>query len=151
MKQADNIKMEDNLYEFRKLLFKILVKEGYKYIARNKDGELYTYSNKPVKLERSWLFIKPSDANYHKNISLASCIFTDIKWEDEKPFRIPCVNWKDVPVDTRVIVTGVDDSEWKCHFYKKLNDNAILVFIDGKTSWTTSDVVEVDINNVRLA
>ena len=36
-------------------------------------------------------------------------------------------------------------------FTKNLNDNSILVFRDGKTSWTTDDVVEVDINNVRLA
>ena len=82
---------------------------------------------------------------------MLSHIFTDIEWEDVDPFRIPYVNWDSIPVDTKVIVTGVDGSEWKRHFYKKLNDNAILVFRDGKTSWTAYDVVEVDINNVRLS
>ena len=80
-----------------------------------------------------------------------SRLFADVEWKDEEPFRIPYINLDNAPVDTKVMVTGVDDSEWKCHFYKKLNDNAILVFRDGKTSWTTDDVVEVDINNVRLA
>lgn len=64
------------------------------------------------------------------------------------------VNWDIVPVDTKVLVTGLDGSEWKCHFCRKLDNNSILVFRNGKTSWTANDVadvVEVDINNVRLA
>lgn len=65
------------------------------------------------------------------------------------------VDWDSVPVDTKVIVTGVDGSEWKCHFCKKYDCRTVSVFHDGKTSWTTDDVVdnvvEVDINNVRLA
>lgn len=64
------------------------------------------------------------------------------------------VDWDSVPIDTKVLVTGLDGSEWKCHFYKKVSNNSILAFIDGKTSWTANDVadvVEVDINNVRLA
>ena len=70
---------------------------------------------------------------------------------DVEPFEIPCANWDNVPIDTKVIVTGLDGSEWKCHFYKKVRKNSILVFRDGKTSWTTNNVVVVDINNVRLA
>ena len=143
MKQADNLKMEDNLFYFRNYIIKDLVDRGYKYIARDKDGTIYAYSNKPVKLEKSWLFIKHSNTNYRKNISLVSCIFTDIKWECVEPFRISCADLDSVPVDTKVIVTGLDGSEWHCHFCKKLNDNSILVFRDGKTSWTTDDVVEV--------
>lgn len=82
------------------------------------------------------------------------------------------VNWDNVPVDTKVIVAGVDGSEWKCHFARKVSNNSILLYRDGKTSWTSNDVVgnnsmlvyrdgkiswtsndvvEVDINNVRLA
>ena len=144
------IKMVNNLDELRKYIFIDLIKRGYKYIARDKDGALVAYSDKPIKLERSWFIIPVGGA--WKDISSLSRIFTDIKWEDVvAPFEIPYVNWDNVPVVTKVIVTGVDGREWKCHFYKKLNDNAILAFRDGKTSWTTDDVVEVDINNVRLA
>ena len=145
---TDNLKMTDNLYEFRKFVLKYLMEMSYKYIVRDKDEELYAYSNEPTKQSCGCWF---DNAGRVINISLLSRIFTDIKWEDKKPFEIPCVNWDDVPEDTKVIVAGVDGSEWKCHFYKKVNDNSILVFRDGKTSWTTDDVVEVDINNVRFA
>ena len=146
------INMTDNLYEFRKYILEELIKRGYKYIARDKDGAIYAYSSKPTKLEKSWLIISVDGTR--QDISSLSPVLTDIKWEDEKPFEIKYTNWDSVPIDTNVIVTGVDGSEWNCHFCKKLNDNAILVFRDGKTSWTANDVgevVEVDVNNVRLA
>ena len=92
---TDNLKMTDNLYEVRKFVLSDLIKEGYKYIARDKDGEFYAYSNKPTKLEKSWLFIKPSDTNYLKNISLVSFILADIEWEDVEPFEIPYVELDD--------------------------------------------------------
>lgn len=140
----------DNLYELRKFMFEDLMKMGYKYIARDREGKIYAYSAKPTKQKKEEEWISARTDRY-KDISLLSRIFTDIKWEDAEPFRIPYVNWDDVPVDTKVIVTGEDGSEWKCHFCKKLNDNAILVFRDGKTSWTTNDVVEVDIDRAMLA
>ena len=151
MKQADNLKMTDNLYEFRNYIIKDLIKEGYKYIARDKVGAIVAYSNKPTKREKFWILNIDSDDDDYKDISLLSRIFTDIKWEDEKPFEITYTNWDSVPIDTKVVVTGPDGSEWKCHFCRKLNNNSILVFRDGKTSWTANDVAEVDINNVRLA
>ncbi len=87
------IKMTDNLYEFRKFVLKDLIKMGYKYIARNKDGAIFAYSSKPTKLERAW-FIIPVGGTY-KDISLLSPIFTDIKWEYEKPSRITYVELDD--------------------------------------------------------
>ena len=143
------IKMADNLYELRKTISEDFIKDGYKYIARDKDGAIFAYSDEPIKQERIWRATS-MDSTW-QDISFVSSMFADIKWEDKNPFEIPCVNLDNAPVDTKVIVTGADGSEWKCHFCKKLNDNAILVFIDGKTSWTTDDVVEVDIDNVRLA
>ena len=142
------MKQADNLYELRKDIFEDFMKDGYKYIARDKDGAIFAYSDKPIKREKVWL-LTSTDGTW-QDISLISCLFADVKWKDEEPFRIPYINLDNAPEDTKVIVAGVDGSEWKCHFCKKVNDNAILVFRDGKTSWTTNDVVEVDINNVRL-
>lgn len=84
------INMTDSLFEFRKFVFKDLMKMGYKFIARDKDGAIFAYSRKPIKLERAW-FIIPVDDTY-QNIPLLSCMFTDIKWEDEEPFKIPYVD-----------------------------------------------------------
>lgn len=145
------MKQADNLYELRKLMFKDFMKMGYKYIARDKDGAIFAYSSKPTKREKTWILDFASVDDTYQNISLVSCMFTDVKWEDVEPFIIPYTNWDNVPIDTKVIVIGLDGSEWKCHFCRKLNNNSILVFRNGKTSWTTLEIEEVDINNVRLA
>ena len=97
------IKMADNLYELRKWIFEDFMKDGYKFIARDKDGAICAYSNKPTKRKNIWILSSVDDT--YKDISLVSRMFTDIKWEDKKPFRIPYVNWDDVPVDTPVVYT----------------------------------------------
>ena len=57
MKQADNLKMEDNLHELRKFVLKDLMKMGYKYIARDREGKIYAYADKPTKQkkEEEWI------------------------------------------------------------------------------------------------
>ena len=142
---TDNLKMTDNLYKVRKFVLSDLIKEGYKYIARDKDGEFYAYTNKPVKRSTAWFFDKPSDTNSYKNISLVSFILTDIKWEDENPFNIPYTNWKEVPVDTPVVyASGIDNGKTRVlHFcrYDKEKDRVIL-FTDGRTSFTKKGIIE---------
>ena len=96
MKQADNLKMEDNLYEFRKCIFIKLIKSGYKYIARDKEGTIYAFSFKPTKHGSVWYFnITSEDGGKIEDISLVSCIFNDIEWEDVEPFKIPYVELDD--------------------------------------------------------
>ena len=145
------IKMEDNLYELRQFIFKYYMKIGYEYIARDKDGTIYAYSCKPSKREKAWVIDKASADGKCEDISLLSHIFTDIEWEDVDPFRIPYVNWEEVPVDTKVIVTGEDGSEWKGHFCKKYDCSTVSVFHGGKTSWTATKTQDIDIRRVRLA
>ena len=83
------INMTDDLYELRKYIFKDLMKMGYKYIARDKDGTIYAFSCKPTRQGRAWSFDSYfADGNRLKDISLVSCIFTDIKWEDVAPFNV---------------------------------------------------------------
>lgn len=135
------MKMTDNLYEFRKLVLRDLNKEGYKYIARNKDGALFAHSSKPTKLERAW-FIIPVDGTY-QNISLLSCMFTDIKWEDVEPFRIQYTNWKEVHVDTPVVYTNVNGEKYVRYFCKYDEDNdRVVLYAYGRTSLTEQGIVE---------
>ena len=148
---TDNLKMTDNLYEVRKFVLKDFIKEGYKYIARDKDGEFYAYSNKPVKREECWLFDKPSDTNSHKNISLVSFIFPDIEWEDVEPYRIPCIKWKEVPVDTPVVYTSASGKNYVWYFckYDEANDRVVL-YTDGRTSLTEHGTVEANPERVTI-
>ena len=137
------IKMTDDLYKVRKFVLGNFIKEGYKYIARDKDGEFYAYTNKPVKLEKSWLFVVPSNTNSYKNISLVSFIFPDIKWDDEKPFKIPCIKWQEVPVDTPVVYTNDNGEKYVRYFckYDEENDRVVL-YLDGRTSLTEQGIGE---------
>ena len=135
------IKMTDNLHEFRKFVLKDFIKEGYKYIARDKDGAIFAYSSKPTKLERAW-FIIPVDGT-GQNISFLSHIFTDIKWEDEKPFRIPCIKWKEVPVDTPVVYTSASGKNYVWYFCKyDEENNRVVLYTDGRTSLTEHGTLE---------
>ena len=139
------MKMTDNLYEFRKLVLNDLVKMGYKYIARDKSGTIYAFSSKPIRRETAWVVdIPPCTVDKLKDISLVSRMFTDIKWEDVKPFRIQYTNWKEVPVDTPVVYTGESGKNYVRYFckYDEGNDRVVL-YTDGRTSLTEQGIVEI--------
>ena len=137
------IKMTDNLYEFRKLVLKDLIKEGYKYIARDKNGELFAYANKPIKQEKAWVYDGAYETYAYQKISIVSRIFTDIKWEDGKPFEIPYTNWKEVPLDTPVIYTGISGKNYVLHFCKyDEKNNRVVLYAGGRTSFTENGIIE---------
>ena len=65
--------------------FKCIDKK-YKWIAKDKDGEVYIYIDKPKKEDKCWncnpyYFFKPLD-------TIKDSLFTEIQWEDEEPIRI---------------------------------------------------------------
>ena len=145
------IKMTDNLYEFRKFILKDLIERGYKYIARDSDGTLYAYSHKPIKQYKVWGFEIDTYDKEYENISILKTIFTDIKWEDVEPFRIPYTDWKEVPVDTPVVYTGVSGKNYIRYFckYDEENDRVVL-YIDGRTSLTEQGIIETCPENVTI-
>jgi hypothetical protein len=74
--------------------------EGYKYIARDKDGLLRIYKTPPVKIEPKgvWELKRSPDGNTFKwfvnmldrthGLGFLSHIFSFIKWEDESAYSI---------------------------------------------------------------
>lgn len=56
--------------------------EGYKYIARDGDGELYVYITKPKKGLRNW-----ADARF-KSLRGLDIDFPMVKWSDDEPWKI---------------------------------------------------------------
>lgn len=145
------INMTDNLYEFRKLVLRDLNKEGYKYIARDKEGALFAYSSKPIRRDGVWLFDIASNTNDYKSISLVSRIFTDIEWKDEEPFRIPYTNWKEVHVDTPVVYSSYDGKKYRLYFckYNEENDRVVL-YSSGRTSFTEQGIMETNPERVTI-
>ena len=61
------------------------IDKEYKWIARDRWGEMWIYSDKPKKEDEQWnwntYYFKP--LNIFKN-----SLFTEIKWEDEEPVYI---------------------------------------------------------------
>lgn len=137
------IKMTDNLYEFRKLVLNDLNKEGYKYIARDKDGTIYAYSRPPIKKGCAWNFDKTSNINKVEKMKFLSAIFPDIEWEDVKPFKIQYTNWKEISVDTPVIYTGISGRNFVLHFCKyDEKNNRVVLYAGGRTSFTENGIIE---------
>ena len=138
-----NISMTDNLYEFRNCILEDLMKMGYKYITRDKEGAIYAYSSKPTRRGNEWSFGSVSVDDKLEDISLVSRIFTDIKWEDEEPFKIPYTNWKEVPVNTPVVYTGDNGKTLVRHFCRYNEEsNRVFIYTDGRTSFTGRGTME---------
>lgn len=74
-------KEKPKLTEDEKAVLKALLKEKYKWIARDKNGCLYVYASKPEKVITIWegsgLPMMPFNH-----------LFQFIKWEDEEPYSI---------------------------------------------------------------
>lgn len=56
--------------------------EGYKYMARDGDGELYVYITKPKKGLRNW-----ADARF-KSLAGLDIDLPMVKWSDDEPWKI---------------------------------------------------------------
>ena len=61
------------------------VKDDYKYIARNKDGDLYLHINEP---KRGFAYWVSAPAMEDANIKSFDVDFPMIKWEDSEPWLI---------------------------------------------------------------
>lgn len=57
----------------------------YKWIARDVDGRLFVYIDKPIKGATCW---GRYTYTYASPLDLYNHLFTCIKWEDEEPYLI---------------------------------------------------------------
>ena len=58
------------------------------YIARDKDGNLFSFWYEPKKVNDIWDCDVPKNQNYSHDLTLFNELFKFIKWEDEKPTLI---------------------------------------------------------------
>lgn len=114
---------------------------GYRYLAMDEDGEIFLYKNKPVKGECTWI------GDYSIGcICFYKVISPLVSWEDEEPFDIGkylgIIDWENVPVDTKVLVSD-DGRNWEKRYFKYYNNGNIrrrhVCFADGRTSWSNKD------------
>ena len=62
------------------------VDEECKYIARDRSGMLYIYSEKPYKSDCDWWIVKAGVKG--KCLDAFNQLFRVVKWEDENPYNI---------------------------------------------------------------
>lgn len=71
------IKLTQFEYEY----LKFAKENGYNFIARDKNNNLYLYSNKPWKAENDWDY-------EDRTTPVFAELFKFFKWEDEEPWNI---------------------------------------------------------------
>lgn len=67
---------------------KIIEKYLYKYIARDKNGDLYMYKYKPSKEVRDWKYAS-TDRDGHEDITYLSDMYPHVMWEDDEAYENP--------------------------------------------------------------
>ena len=82
---AESEYIEKPVISKRDRAFLDYLREGYKFIARDKNGELFAYKTQPIKNEKycNW------DSDVWLNLYvLFNVDFPMIRWEDDKPWLI---------------------------------------------------------------
>lgn len=126
--------------EVRQYILQQLYDEGYRYLARDKDGILVAHRTKPHKVVSTFSW---------RNNNSAPCFvhdypcFADLSWKDEEPLDIAkelgIIDWTKVPKDTKVLVGDVlGDIKHKRYFshYAPGTTYPFIVYCAGATSWT---------------
>ena len=73
----------DETYFNRKDLLKQLRNEGYNYLARDEDGDLWVFRVKPEKEDDFW----DAKTDYHSAV-IENDNFPEVKWSDDEPTEI---------------------------------------------------------------
>lgn len=131
--------MMDNL-ELRKKILQLIYVKGYRYIARDSNGDVYTHTSLPTKKTAYW-----DSEEAMTRLYFLDKLFGDVTFEDEEPFSIEkalgIVDWSTIPEDTKVLVSFNGWSWIRRYFkeYRKGEENPFFVYHDGRTSWSGED------------
>lgn len=122
-----------------KWLLQKVYESGYRYMAMDKNGGVFLFKNKPYKMAWGW-----SDGGYDCDrfpMYICEGVKLLVSWEDEEPLDIGkypgIVDWANVPVDTKVLVSN-NCTNWKKRYFKCYDKNtkAFVCFCNGHTSWS---------------
>lgn len=65
------------------------INKEYKWIAKDRDGDLWIYTNEPKKEDDGhWRDCSSKSLSFEPLDIFKNSLFTEIKWEDEEPIRI---------------------------------------------------------------
>ena len=64
------------------------IDKKYKWIAKDKSGDIFTFVSKPIKTEKLWSDGWSNGDSYASLEAIKNSLFTEIKWEDAEPIYI---------------------------------------------------------------
>lgn len=76
------------LFELEYVILKFIHKEGFKYIARDKDGNLFAFRFKPKKSGDIWDCDIKYNISYANDLIIFNKLLKFVKWEDTEPRSI---------------------------------------------------------------
>lgn len=82
MNLLEEYKEPIKLTKFEYEYLKVAKKEGFNFIARDGDGRLFLYKNKPLKSLDEWIVASKDCCR------ILDSLLNFVKWEDEEPWNI---------------------------------------------------------------
>ena len=82
MNLLEEYKEPVKLTKFEYVYLKVAKKEGFNFIARDGDGRLFLYKNKPFKSLDEWIVASKVCCR------ILDSLFKFVKWEDKEPYSI---------------------------------------------------------------
>ena len=128
---------EDGLQLFLKTIYD----KGLNYLYFDKDTGMYTASNEEPEFDdTTFIFCGGCHSTiqglFAKKIIAELLEFRNYIAIDE---HIDCVDWENVPVDTKIIVSHSSSSPDYCRYFAEYKDGKVYTWDYGATSWS-SDV-----------
>ena len=117
---------------------------GNRYIVMNERREVFLFKNKPSKGMYDWY----DGRNDFGCLPMCLCESFNqlVSWEDKEPLDIGkylgIVDWANVPVDTKVLVSDNGESWERKYFKRYAKENGeykYICFADGCTFWSNKD------------
>lgn len=71
------------------LCFMLVLNDKYTWIARDRDGKLFAYTSKPVKINEHMYFIFEPDECFRIDEKFENELFLCVKWGDRYPTLLP--------------------------------------------------------------
>ena len=115
--------------EFTDYFFKIMYELGYKK-AEIEKGRIFFY--KEDTLMGVWV----------PRIPVECTCFTDEQQCIDIGEYIGIIDWDKVEVDTPILVRMRDGDLWTCRHFAKYENEKVYAWVNGKTSWSNSDLDE---------
>ena len=131
-------------------LFKRLYDAGWRYYAKNIGGTAFLTTKKPIMNQG---ILEITSGGTTRCINNISEIMPEIKRNEVLNIaeELGIVDWKNVAVDTPVLVS-VNGIKWYKRYFAKADYCDVYVWNKGATSWSIENVNDTEVwNHIKLA